>query len=256
MTGYYRPINYSSATSFRQVPNNEVELQERKERRVCVSYMSNASLTLPLNLKDSKTLQQYRSTVKASLEQLKGIEQRARTPPSPTHFRIVRRIPLSHANSPACTTCGTPGCHYTECPKGHYVFDHATVPRPLATGESFPTSTSWKDLHRATLQGVLRVFGHYYRFLYTTPRHLEQARLIVTQSLGLPDDPPVRDSSLLTQAVCAAAARLRADPLTASIPGLFNSLCECYHTPVFGVSLDSFKQRVREQVSACLPSPH
>jgi hypothetical protein len=220
--------------------------------------MSNASNTSHLTHKDSNTLQQYCSTVKASLEQLKGIEQRARTKPCPTHFQIVRRVPLvpiSHATSPACTTCGTPGCHYTECPKGRYVFDQATIPRPLASGESLPTPTSWKDLHRATLQGVLRVLGHYYRFLYTTPRHLEQARLIVAQSLGIPDDSSVRDNSLLTQAVCTVAARLRADPLTASIPGLFNSLCECYHTPVFGVSLDSFKHRVREQVSASCLSP-
>ena len=209
---------------------------------------------MPLTLKDSNTLQQYRSTVRASLEQLKGLETRARAPHSPAPFQIVRRVPLAHLSSPPCTTCGTPGCHFTECPKGRYVFDNATTPRPLASGESLPGPTSWKDLHRATLQSVLRVIGLYYRFLYATPCHLEQARLIVAQSLGLPDTSSVHDHPLLTQAVCQVASRLRADPLTASIPGLFNLLCECYHTPVFGVSLDSFKHRVREQ-SACPSLP-
>ncbi len=128
------------------------------------------------------------------------------------------------------------------------MFDQATIPRPLASGESSPTPTLWKDLHRATLQGVLRVLGHYYRFLYTTPRHLEQARLIVAQSLGIPDDSSVRENYLLTPAVCTVAACLCADPLTASIPGLFNLLCECYHTPVFGVLLDSFNT---ESVNKC-----
>ena len=135
------------------------------------------------------------------------------------------------------------------------MFDHPTLPRPLTTRESVPTPTLWKYLHEATLQGILCVLGHYYRYLYTTSRHLEQARIIVAQSLGIPDTNSGGDNSLLTQAVCAVEARLRADPLTASIPGLFNSLCECYHTPVFGVSLDSFKQRVRDQVSTC-PSLH
>ena len=186
------------------------------------------------------------------------MKQRACKTSCPTPFAIVQRVPLlplTKSNSPKCTTCGAPGCHYTKCPKGHYVFDHATVPRPLATGKSFPTTTSWRDLHRATLQSVLCVLGHYYRYLYTTPRHLDQAQNIVAQSLGISETASSRDNCLLTQAVCTVEARLRANPLTASIPGLFNLLCECYHTPIFGVLLDSFKHRVREQVSACCSPP-
>jgi hypothetical protein len=219
--------------------------------------MSTASI--PLNNHDSNTLKQFRSTVKASLEQLSGLEKRARAPPSPSDFKIVRRVSLKPAAPTVpCTTCGTPGCHYTECPHGHYVFDETTVPRPLAIGESYPPPASWKDLHRATLQGVLRVVGFYYRHLHTAPRHLEQARLIVSQSLGFPDDAPVAvDTTVLLQAaISAVTARLRADHLTATIPGLFNSLCDCYHTPVFGVSLVRFKQLIQEQVSATCPSPH
>jgi hypothetical protein len=222
---------------------------------------------ISLNNRDSTTLKQFRSTVKASLEQLSGIETRARVPP--TNFKLIRRAfvkPAAPSSVPCttCTTCGTPGCDYTECPHGHYVFDDTLTSRPLAIGELYPPPASWRDLHRATLQGVLRVVGLYYRHLHTAPRHLEHARLIVTNSLGLSDDTPVAVHTvpvLLQTAITEVTARIRADPLTATIPGLFNSLCDCYHTPVFGISLVRFKQLVQAQVSdhvsasSCLSPP-
>ena len=220
--------------------------------------------SIKLSTSDSQSLKQYRSTVKASLEQLAGLEQRARAP-RPTHLlQLIRRVPRvpSHpSDCSLCTTCGTPGCHYTECPQGNYVFDTHAVARPLACGESLPLPASWRDLHRATLQGTLRVIGQYYRHLHTSPRHLEQARLIVARSLGFSDNcsTPVPSApatkTLLLQAVRAVTARLRADPLTASISGLFNSLCECYHSPVFDVTLDQFRQSVLEQASVTKTVP-
>lgn len=215
-----------------------------------------------LSLRDFNTTTQFRSQVHATLKHLASLEHKAcsprtshtrpRTPRVPARKHARRVPPAVPAPTPlecvpVCTTCGTPGCHFTECPNGHYVFDTPTLPRALAPGEQLSAPATWKDLHRATLQGVLRVVAQYYCHLHSSPRYLTQARLIVTSSLGLPEE----TDSLLHHAVRAVTARLREDPLCNTIPGLFNSVCECYHTPVFGISLDSFKSLVRAQC----PSP-
>ena len=202
---------------------------------------------------DSTNCTLYRSTVKASLTHLASLEQQARIlRDRPSVPRIPKTSPRSlSASSSVCTSCGTPGCHFTECPQGQYVFDSPSVARPLAPGEVLSAPASWRDLHRATLQGILRVFGHYYGRLHNSPRHLENARLIITTSLGLPAHPP--QDPLLATAILAVVTRLRADPATATIPGIVSSLCECYHTPVFGISLSAFAKRVATQL-AC-PSP-
>ncbi len=155
---------------------------------------------------------------------------------------------------PICTTCGTPGCDYTECPNGHYVFDTPSLSCPLAPGEQLPSPATWKDLHRATLQGALRAVAQYYCAHQATPRYLAQARAIVSTTLT-PDseDSLTETNRLLSQAIRAVATRVRVDPFCTTIPGIFNSLCECYHTPVFEVALDQFKLQVTEQLQC--PSP-
>ena len=121
------------------------------------------------------------------------------------------------------------------------------IPWPLVNTYPHPPRATWKDLHRATLQSTLRVLAQYYCAHHTMPRYLAQAQQIVTAILTTPT--ASSDDSLLSQAVCAVTTRLRVDPFCTTIPGVFNSLCECYHTPVFGVTLDQFKLQVNECLS-------
>jgi hypothetical protein len=227
-----------------------------------------------LSLRDYNTSTQFRSQVRAQLTHLASLEHDAHaasTSSPPPLFRLVpkqrrdsrtpatKRVPTVPSPVPLvcvpiCTTCGTPGCDYTECPQGRYVFDTPDLSRPLAPGEQLPTPATWKDLHRATLQSALRVVAQYYCAHHATPRYLAQARLIVSDTLTGPDDLSAETTSLLTRAISAVTTRLRVDPFCTTIPGLFNSLCECYHSPIFGVTLEQFKLRVTEQLQQC-PSP-
>jgi hypothetical protein len=221
-----------------------------KTLRLIFCYMS-----IELTRKDSTTLARYRSAIQASFTHITTLEQRVSIPRSrvsPPARRIskqartsgipIRPLPLVQI----CTTCGTPGCHFTECPQGHYVFDSHSVARPLAPGEQSSRPATWRDLHRANLQGILRLVGQYYCHLHNTPRHLENARLIVATSLGLPDAPPA--DPLLARAVSEVAKRLRDDPISVANSRLFASQCECYYTPVFDISLERFQQLVSDSL--------
>ena len=228
-----------------------------------------------LSLRDYNTSNQFRSQVRAQLSHLASLEHDAHaasTSPPPL-FRLATRrraprtatpqvstvpsvpSPVPLVCVPVCTTCGTPGCNYTECPQGHYVFDTPTLSRPLAPGEHLPTPATWKDLHRATLQSALRAIVQYYCAHHATPRYLAQARQIVSSTLTSTssEDTLSETASLLSEAIRAVTTRLRVDPYCTTIPGIFNSLCECYHTPVFEVTLEQFKLRVTEQLR-CPPS--
>ena len=221
-----------------------------------------------LSLRDYNTSTQFRSQVRAQLTHLASLEKDARAPSSspPPLFRLVsqqqrrasrrsaQQVPAPLVCVPVCTTCGTPGCEYTECPQGRYVFDAPAVSRPLAPGEHPSLPATWKDLHRACLQGTLRAVAQYYCAHHATPRYLAQARDIVTTEFTASEESlPAETDRLLSHALCAVTTRLRVDPFCAAIPGLFNSLCECYHSPVFGVTLDQFKSQVTELLQC--PSP-
>jgi hypothetical protein len=212
-------------------------------------------MNVQLSQKDSSTFKHFRSSIQASLTHLDSLEKQARAPRSrpttPRHSKQARfsgvppPTPLQIAN--VCTTCGTPGCHYTECPKGRYVFDTHSVARPFAPGEPLSHPASWQDIHRANLQGILRLVGQYYYQLHKTPRHLENARVIVSTSLGFSVVPPPSET-LLHQAISEVATRLRADPLSLATPSLFASQCACFHTPVFGISLSQFQDLVNKEL--------
>ena len=205
-----------------------------------------------LSKSDSTNCTLYRSTIQTSLTHLASLEQQACAPCPCPLIPCPKSVPThSLIASPVCTTCGASGCHFTECPHGSYVFNSPSISCPLAPSEVLSAPALWRDIHRATLQGILQVVGHYYGHLHTSPHHLENTCLILTTSLGLPVHPP--QDPLLATAILAVVTHLCADPATANIPGILNSLCECYHTPVFGISLQHFAQRVATQLACHSP---
>ena len=221
-----------------------------------------------LTNKELNDLKTYQSTLKASLTQLAFLERKNS---ASSRLRSPTRARIPTVSSPpvriSCATCGHQGHHYTECPSGSYVFDTPTVFRPLSPGESFPRPASWRDIHRASLQTVLRVTTQYYRRLHFSPTNLRTAHNIILQALGFPSLSPASltpsDSSdhlcearrlLLDDAITAVVARLSADPHSASLPGVFAAHSDLYYSPSLGLSIEDFRTRVLHRYSAPTPA--
>jgi hypothetical protein len=145
------------------------------------------------------------------------------------------------------------------------VYDQAeNPPRVRRPGERVDTPASWPSLHKATLRYLIGNVVGYFRVLHNSKNQRRNLLRFITELLDIIPFQPATGSSATTpiiplqsghddlpphifeHAVTALVNSLRSSPFAIRHVHnpLLHTLCERYYSPIFGRSLDGYREEV------------
>jgi hypothetical protein len=214
------------------------------------------------------TLASERDSILHHLGTLQAQESRARHPPAPPpRYRLA--VPPDEEEL-TCNFCNSTQHLTTECPQTpDLVYDQAeTPPRPRRPGKRIDTPASWPSLHQATLHYLVTNVIQYFRVFHNSPAQRGDLLQLVSTLLDFPTEPRSIDPgqsptgptdidhlqpTLFDQAVLELTTNLRSSPLfpirNVADP-LLHTLCKRYYSPIFGWSIDNYREEVYSLYSA------
>jgi hypothetical protein len=183
-------------------------------------------------------------------------ETRACHPPQPSRHRPIISTKEEVQEVLACEFCHSTLHLTTECPNTpDLVYDQAET-RPCARhpGKRLDTPALWRSLHQATLQYLVTNVINYFRVLHNLTKQRQNLLRLITQLLDLPTSPtaipipyePVHQSTLFDQAVTELVTNIASSPfpIRSETNPLLHTLCERYYSPIFGRSIDEYREEV------------